>query len=710
MSDNKPLYLDPDQPLAARVRDLVSRMTLEEKAFQMMSGAPAIERLGVPAYNWWSEALHGVARAGLATVFPQAIGLAAMWNKRFMRKIADIISTEGRAKHHEAFRKGQHGGCQGLTFWSPNINIFRDPRWGRGQETYGECPYLTARLGVEFVKGIQGDDSKYYKGIAAAKHYAVHSGPEVLRHTFDARVSPHDLYETYLPAFEALVKEAKVGSMMTAYNRTNGEVCVASPTLIQKVLRGDWGFQGHVISDCGSVCDVYKTHKEVETPEKAAALAVNVGCDLNCGDTYQHLVRAVFLKLISEETVNQSVGRLMSDRFRMGMFDPPERVAYARIPYEVNCCKAHAQAALQAARESLVLLKNEGGLLPLKKDAIKSVAVIGPSANDVEMLMGNYSGLPAWPVTLLEGIRKALPKATVRYVHGCDYTKGYMEGGQDKAAIEIAEMSDVVIFCGGISLAQEGEEGCGDGDRANIELPEVQVQLLQMIHKTGKPIVMVLTGGSAVAVNWAQENLPAILLCWYPGESGGTAVADAIFGKYNPAGRLPVTFYKSTEQLPPFEDYNMQGHTYRFFKDRPLYPFGFGLSYTKFKYSNLQVPPQVAAGKGIKVTVEVANVGQVAGDEVAQLYLRHVNASVPTPIRQLAGFERIRLTPGEKKTVIFTLKPLQLACVADDGRRMIEPGEIEISVGGGQPDPTTPSNVLTGKFTVTGDKPKLLSW
>jgi beta-glucosidase len=710
MTDDKPLYLDPDQPIDARVSDLVSRMTLEEKAFQMMSSAPAIERLGVPEYNWWSEALHGVARAGLATVFPQAIGLAATWDKRLMRRVADITSTEGRAKHHEALRHGQHGPCQGLTFWSPNINIFRDPRWGRGHETYGECPYLTARMGVEFVKGIQGDDPTYYKAIACAKHYAVHSGPETQRRGFNVNVSPRELYETYLAAFEALVKEGKVGSVMGAYNRVNGEPCCASPTLLEKILRGQWKFGGHVMSDCGAICFIYQHHKTVETPEEASAAAVNAGCDLNCGDTYQHLVRAAFLKLISEQTIDRSLGRLMRDRFRLGMFDPPQRVAYAQTPYELNNCPAHGRVALQAARETLVLLKNQGNLLPLKKDAIRNVAVIGPSAMNMEVLLGNYNGLPDQPVTLLDGIKAALPKATVRYVLGCEFTRDIGEGGQHQAAEEIAAMSDVVIACLGISPSQEGEEGNGDADRAKIELPEVQTRLLQAVAKTGKPIVVVLTGGSAIAVNWAQENMPAILMCWYPGQAGGTAVADAIFGKYNPAGRLPVTFYKSTEQLPPFEDYNMQGRTYRFFKDRPLYPFGFGLSYTKFEYSNLQVPAVVAAGKGIKVTVDVANVGQVAGDEVAQLYLRHVNPTVPTPIRQLAGFERVRLAPGEKKTVTFTLKPLQLACVADDGRRMIEPGEIEISAGGGQPDPTTPSNVLTGKFTVTGDSPKLLPW
>jgi beta-glucosidase len=710
MSNDNPRYLDPDQPVDARVRDLVSRMTLDEKVFQMISDAPAVERLGIPAYNWWNEALHGIARAGLATVFPQAIGLAATWNTRLMRKVADIISTEGRAKHHEALRKGQHGGCQGLTFWSPNINIFRDPRWGRGHETYGECPYLTARMGIEFVKGIQGDDPKYYKAVACAKHYAVHSGPESLRRGFDVHVSKRDLYETYLAAFEALVKEGKVGSVMGAYNRVSGEPCCASKTLLADILRGQWKFDGHVMSDCGAICFIYQHHKTVETPEEASALAVNAGCDLNCGDTYQHLARAAHLGLISEETIDRSLSRLMRDRFRLGMFDPPDRVAYAQTPYELNNCPAHGKAALHAARESLVLLKNEGNLLPLKKDAIRNVAVVGPGAMNVEVLLGNYNGLPDQPVTLLDGIRAALPKATVRYVQGCEFTKDIMEGGQHRAAAEIASKSDVVIACLGISPTQEGEEECSEGDRAGIELPEVQVRLLQVLAKAGKPIVLVLTGGSALAVNWAQENVPAILMSWYPGQAGGTAVADAIFGKYNPAGRLPVTFYKSTEQLPPFEDYNMQGHTYRFFKGRPLYPFGFGLSYTKFEYSNLRVPGEVAVGKNLKIAVDVANVGQVAGDEVAQLYLSHISASVPTPIRQLAGFERIRLAAGEKKSVTFTLNPLQLACVADDGRRMIEPGEIELTVGGGQPDPTTPSNILTGKCTVTGEKPKLLPW
>jgi beta-glucosidase len=710
MPDNTAVFMDPDAPLEARVADIVSKLTLEEKALQMLMNAPAVERLGIPQYDWWNECLHGVGRAGLATVFPQSIGLAAMWDKKLTRSIADVISTEARAKHHQALREDNRQRYFGLTFWTPNINIFRDPRWGRGQETYGEDPYLTARLGVAFVKGLQGDDPKYFKTTACAKHYAVHSGPEKLRHGFDAKVSQRDLWETYLPAFEALVKEANVASVMGAYNRVNGEPCCASKTLLVDILRGKWKFRGHVVSDCGAICDIFQSHKTVEQPQEAAALAANAGLDLNCGESYSHLARAAHLKLIAEETINQSVSRLMRDRIRLGMFDPPARVPYASIPYEAADCPQHAKVALQAARESIVLLKNDGNLLPVKAADIKTIAVIGPNADNQDVLLGNYNGTPSAPVTLLAGIHAALPKAKVLHVKGCELTGPIHEGAPFYAALEAARRADLVVMCMGISPKMEGEEGAvGDPDRSTLELPEVQNKLMQEVHKAGKPIVLVLTGGSPLAPTWASQNIPAILMAWYPGQSGGTAVADVLLGKYNPAGRLPLTLYKSVDQLPPFEDYNMQGRTYRFFKDQPMYPFGFGLSYTKFQYANLKVDqPQLPAGKAVKVTVDITNTGQLAGDEVAQLYITDMQASVPTPIRQLAGFERIRLAPGQTRSVTFTVKPMQMTCVRDDGMRMIEPGQFELSAGGGQPVPSTPGNVVKATFTVTGESPKLM--
>ncbi len=705
---HQPAYKDPTLPVETRVDDLVSRMTLEEKVSQMVHAAAAIERLDVPEYDWWNECLHGVGRAGIATVFPQAIGLAATWNVPLMHRVAVAISDEARAKHHESLRQGIRRRYTGLTFWSPNINIFRDPRWGRGQETYGEDPYLTARLGVAFVKGLQGDDPHYLKLVATPKHYAVHSGPEHARHHFDARVSERDLRETYLPAFQACVQEGKAVSIMGAYNRTNGEPCCASPTLLEKILRQEWGFDGYVVSDCGAIDDIYLFHRVAQTAEEAAALAVKAGCDLNCGSTYPALLQAVAQGLISEETITQSVKRLFTARFRLGMFDPPEMVPYAQIPYAVNDCPAHRQLALRAARESIVLLKNDEGFLPLSKD-LKSIAVIGPNADDVEVLLGNYNGTPSKAVTPLEGIRnKVSPQTEVRYAKGCGIVRKSTEGFAE--AVEIARGSDVAIMVVGLSQLVEGEEGqregveegeVSQGDRTDLNLPGVQEDLLKAIHATGTPIVVVLINGSAVAVNWAHEHAAAIVEAWYPGEEGGTAIADVLFGDYNPAGRLPVTFYKSVDQLPPFEDYHMAGRTYRYFTGEPLYPFGHGLSYTTFRYSNLEIKPTtIQAGETVTVAVEVENNGQRAGDEVVQLYVRDVAASVPVPVRQLQGFERLHLAPGEKKTVAFTLTPGQMSLIDDSGRRVVEPGEFEAAVGGGQPGYTV--NVLTDRFEVIG--------
>lgn len=721
--ENLPVYLDPDRPLDERVDDLVSRLTLEEKVSQMIYASSAIPRLGIPEYNWWNECLHGVAAAGIATVFPQSIGMAASFNDKLLYRVACAISDEARAKHHEFVRHLDRSIFKGLTFWSPNINIFRDPRWGRGQETYGEDPYLTGRMGVAFVKGLQGDHPKYLKVVATPKHYAVHSGPEPMRHSFDAQVSLKDLRETYLPAFKECVKEGKAESIMGAYNRTNGEPCCASPTLLQKILREEWGFEGYVVSDCGAIDDIHKHHKVTSTPEESAALAVNSGCDLNCGRTFESLVNAVKQGLISEETIDRAVKRLFRARFRLGMFDPPEKVPYAQIPYEVNDCEEHRELALEMARESMVLLKNEGGLLPLKKD-LNAIAVIGPNADELKVLLGNYNGMPSRYVTALEGIRRKVSAGTrVYYAQGCDLTNAEDTSWGPRAtagfaeALAAAERAEVVIMCLGLSPDLEGEEGNtpkskAGGDRTGLDLPGMQEELLKAVVAVGKPVVLVLFSGSPLAVNWAHENVPAILQAWYPGEEGGTAIADVLFGDYCPGGRLPVTFVKSLEQLPPFTDYSMKGRTYRYMEDEPLYPFGYGLSYTAFEYSNLRLDAdKVPAGQSVTVSVDVTNTGKMAGDEVVQLYLKDLEASVSVPFHELKGFARIRLQPGESKTVSFVITPRQMALIDNDGKCILEPGRFRVTVGGRQPDRRSEelagTAVLTAEFEVTGERIEL---
>src|SRR5689334_15735752 len=695
-------YKNPSLPLETRVNDLGSRMTLEEKVLQMQNAAPAIERLDIPAYDWWNEALHGVARAGYATVFPQAIGLAATWDTKMMYEVADVISTEARAKHNEFIRNNQHARYQGLTFWSPNINIFRDPRWGRGQETYGEDPYLTARLGVEFVKGLQGDDPRYFKVIATPKHYAVHSGPEPERHGFDAKAYERDLRETYLPAFRATIVEAKAGSVMCAYNRTNDEPCCANKKLMTDILRGEWGFDGYVVSDCGAITDIWKGHKFAKTEAEASALAVRAGTDLTCGREYVSLIQAMKQGLITEAEIDTAVKRLMTARFRLGMFDPPEMVPYARIPFSQNDTPQHRALALQAAQESIVLLKNTNRTLPLRKD-LKSIAVIGPNADVPEVMWGNYNGKPSRLTTPLAGIKNAVsPNTKVVYAPGSIIAGESPQAQQMIAdAVKAAKESDASILVLGLSARLEGEEmkvdlpGFRGGDRTDLSLPQSQETLLKAVVATGKPVVVVLLSGSALAVNWANDHAAAILEAWYPGGEGGTAIADVLFGDYSPAGRLPVTFYKSVDQLPPFTDYSMEGRTYRYFKGEPLYPFGYGLSYTRFAYSNLRVD-HVKAGDPVKVTVDVTNAGERAGDEVVQLYLTDVEASAPVPIRTLVGFERITLRSREKRTVTFTITPRQMSLIDNNDKRVIEPGEFAISTGN-----------LRGRFTVSGKKPQI---
>nr|CAD48309.1 beta-xylosidase B [Thermoclostridium stercorarium] len=695
--ENKPVYLDPSYSFEERAKDLVSRMTIEEKVSQMLYNSPAIERLGIPAYNWWNEALHGVARAGTATMFPQAIGMAATFDEELIYKVADVISTEGRAKYHASSKKGDRGIYKGLTFWSPNINIFRDPRWGRGQETYGEDPYLTARLGVAFVKGLQGNHPKYLKAGGMCKNILPFTVvPESLRHEFNAVVSKKDLYETYLPAFKALVQEAKVESVMGAYNRTNGEPCCGSKTLLSDILRGEWGFKGHVVSDCWAIRDFHMHHHVTATAPESAALAVRNGCDLNCGNMFGNLLIALKEGLITEEEIDRAVTRLMITRMKLGMFDPEDQVPYASISSFVDC-KEHRELALDVAKKSIVLLKNDG-LLPLDRKKIRSIAVIGPNADSRQALIGNYEGTASEYVTVLDGIREmAGDDVRIYYSVGCHLYKDRVEnlgepGDRIAEAVTCAEHADVVIMCLGLDSTIEGEEMhesniYGSGDKPDLNLPGQQQELLEAVYATGKPIVLVLLTGSALAVTWADEHIPAILNAWYPGALGGRAIASVLFGETNPSGKLPVTFYRTTEELPDFTDYSMENRTYRFMKNEALYPFGFGLSYTTFDYSDLKLSKDtIRAGEGFNVSVKVTNTGKMAGEEVVQVYIKDLEASWRVPNWQLSGMKRVRLESGETAEITFEIRPEQLAVVTDEGKSVIEPGEFEIYVGGSQPD------------------------
>ena len=852
-------FLDTRLSIEERVNDLVGRLTLEEKISQMMNAAPPIERLGIPAYNWWNECLHGVARAGLATVFPQAIGLGATWDEELMLRVATTISDEARAKHHNFVKENKRFIYQGLTFWSPNINIFRDPRWGRGQETYGEDPFLTGRLAVQFIRGLQGNDPKYFKTIATVKHFAVHSGPEPERHYFDATTDERDFREIYLPQFKMGIMEGKAYSVMCAYNRYEGEACCGSRRLLIDILRNEWNFDGYVVSDCGAIGDIFRHHKIVQTPEEAAALAVISGCDLECSNTYEHLNEAVKENLITENEINVAVKRLFTARFKLGMFDPPEMVEYTKIPYSIVDSKEHKELALETARESIVLLKNENNLLPLKKD-VGTIAVIGPNSDEWLMLLGNYNGIPSDPITPLRGIKEKLSgHSKVLYARGCELAEGlpyyevissdvffhgnvkglnvqyynnkdlngdvlfsevdntlnadwkegaprddmdddnfsvrwsgelipiksgqyqlgiistcntdlylndsvvantsyhfrneygdprlrktdpvFLEAGKKykikveaketygdaqvqlvwsqpkdnikdqlkKEALQIAKQSDVIIMCMGLTARMEGEEmdieleGFDGGDRIRLDLPDVQQELIKEIYALGKPVVLVLLNGSALAVNWSDKNIPAIIEAWYPGQAGGTAIADVLFGDYNPGGKLPVTFYKSVEDLPLFEDYNLTTHTYRYFKGEPLYPFGYGLSYTSFSYDNLKLDNNYSVGDTVKLSVDVRNTGKVSGDEVVQVYISDLDAPVRVPIRSLKGFKRIHLKPGEVQTIDFSIVPDAFSIINDYNERVILPGKFEIYVGGGQPDSKgteTGLNILKANLTL----------
>jgi beta-glucosidase len=860
-------FRDPDLPLEERIDDVISRLTLEEKVGLMIERAHAVERLGIPEFPWWSEALHGVARTGRATVFPQAIGLAATWDTDLMSRVATAISDEARAMNNHWVATGRRNVYQGLTFWSPNINIFRDPRWGRGQETYGEDPALTARMGVAFVKGMQGDHPRYLKTVATPKHYAVHNGPEPTRHVFDAQASELDLRDTYLPAFRATVVEAGAGSVMCAYNRFRGDPACGSTLLLRDILRDQWGFGGYVVSDCGAVQDIYLHHKVRETAAEGAAMALKAGTDLECSngswtpgspDAFFALEDAVEEGLVAEEELDVALRRLFRAQMRLGVFDPPDRVPWSHLEVEeVVDSPAHRELALEAARESMVLLKNEAATLPLSKE-LGTIAVIGANANDVRVIRGNYSGTPVAPVSILAGIEEKVGASTrVVYTRGGPlaegvpdlqpvppsalfttqdgervsgltgaYYRGHFDGGpvftrvdpavdfdwaggapgeglDDDAfsvrwtgelmapatgrynlavrcatmcrlfvdsypigqargdhepglasgslmmragrsyslrvelehfkydaevellwgvpggrtdevaeAVEAAREADGVVLVLGLASWLEGEEmgiaieGFHRGDRTSLELPKVQRELMKRVVAAarGKPVVLVLMSGSALAVNWAAENVPAILQAWYPGQAAGTAVADVLFGDVSPGGRLPVTFYRSVDQLPPFEDYAMKGRTYRYFTGAPLYPFGHGLSYARFSYDRLRIPKKAKVGAPVGVSVRVRNEGSMVADEVVQVYVSHPETRTPAPLRALKAFRRVGLNPGERRTVRFTLSPRDLSLVTPGGERLVEPGRLVVAVGGAQPGlaEQTTTMVVEGSVTLSG--------
>jgi beta-glucosidase len=697
-----PIWRDPSHSIKERADDLIRRLSLVEKVAQLKNAAPAISRIGLPAYDYWNEALHGVANNGIATVFPEPVGAAASWNPELFHQEGTVIGVEGRAKFNDYTTKhnGDSKWWYGLTFWTPNINIFRDPRWGRGQETYGEDPYLTGEIGIEFVKGIQGDDPNYMLAMACAKHYTVHSGPEPDRYRFDARVSERDLFETYLPQFERVVREGKVAGVMGAYNAVNGVPCCASSFLLDDLLRKQWGFEGYVVSDCDAIHDIWgrQQHRYVNTPEEAAAAAVKAGCDLCCGGDYNALVRAVQQGLITEKEINAALYHTLWTRFRLGLFDPAEKVPYSIYSIRDNDTPAHRQVALELARQSLVLLKNEG-ILPLDRTKLKRIAVIGPNGRSTSMLDGNYHGSASHPVSILDGIRQSAgTNIEVIFAQGSpitinkaiaawsrqdnDTTRSLPELSAE--AISLATNADLIVYAGGITPAQEGEMF----DRDSIELPEVQDKLVRALQATGKPMVMVNCSGSAIALPWEDEHLPAILQAWYPGEEGGRAVGEVLFGDVNPSGHLPVTFYRDTTDLPSFTDYSMSNRTYRYFNGRPLYAFGHGLSYTKFDFQSGKLnSKKITADGTAKVTFTVKNSGKRDGDEVAQVYFRHVKSAVTQPKLALCGFTRVHLNHGESGKVTIEIPAVRLRYWDTDKKQyVIEPGDYEILIGAASDD------------------------
>jgi beta-glucosidase len=698
MSDppfDRSLLADSSLSEDQRIDALLNCLTLDEKVGQMMHHAPAIERLGIPAYNWWNEALHGVARAGVATVFPQAIALAASFDTALLDRVAKAIGMEGLAKHRDFVRHGDRGLFKGLTFWSPNVNVFRDPRWGRGHETFGECPFLTGCMGLAYCTGLQGDDVDHPRVAATPKHFAAHSGPEACRHGFNAEVSIKDLRETYLPAFRRCIIEGRAMSIMGAYNRLNGEHCCAHPWLLGQVLRDEWHFDGYVVSDCGAIDDICGDHQLADTPAQAAADAVDAGCDLNCGETYEHLIEAVEQGYLSEADIERSVRRLLRARLRLGLLGIDRSTD--RRP-DINCVDSeeHQSLALEAGRRSIVLLKNDG-VLPLPQP-IRTIGVIGPNAADTAVLCGNYHGTPSDPISVLRGIRETASSQTrVLYSEGCDIigrnaSDQFPPHNLIAEAVGIAERSDVVIAVVGLNATIEGEQGDATnadagGDRKDLRLPGLQPELLEAVYATGKPLVVIVLSGSATDLRWADRHAGALIQAFYPGQAGGKAVAEVLLGKTNPAGRLPVTFPRSVDDLPPFGSYAMQGRTYRYCDAEPLYPFGFGLSFTQFTYADLSVSNKhLPIGRQLEVRATVTNVGQRSGDEVAQLYLS-MEASFPTPRYDLRGFKRLQISAGQSCEVTFMLSPRDLSVVDQQGRRFVQPGRVRLAVGGGQPDP-----------------------
>jgi beta-glucosidase len=854
VAQKTPAYLNASLPVEQRINDIITKLSLSQKVKLLMNKGAAIDSNGlkIPAYNWWNECLHGVARAGKATVFPQAIGLAAMWDTVMMNKVANAISDEARAKHEYFASRGQRGIYNGLNFWTPNINILRDPRWGRGMETYGEDPFLTGATANAFIRGLQGTHPKYFKTIATIKHFVVHSGPERGRSGFNANVSDYDFLETYTPAFKTGIQNAGVYSVMCAYNAFRGEPCCSNNYLLDTLLRKQWGFKGFIVTDCGAVSNIYRkgAHEKVPTAEEASAIAIKAGVDLECGSAFNALDKAVAKNLVIEADLDNALRRLFKARFLLGSFDDPKTVSFTKIPYSVVESKANVQLSLEAARKSIVLLKNDGNILPLRK-GIKTLAVIGPNAADEEVQLANYNGLPSHIVTPLEGLKKALPGTKVLYALGSPHATGlpapeiissaylfqdkeatksgligdyfsnrkqsdapvftrvdsvinfswinnspspklnvydfsirwkgflkapveglyhldmsassqyefifndtslfkfnspdgfdhrhksvYLKEGQvyplqinyaneganaiaklnwekpnqdyEEEALTVAKKADVVVLCMGLSPRIEGEQmdvkldGFDAGDRTKLELPTVQQSLIKKIAALGKPVVLVLVNGSAVAVNWEAANIPALVETWYGGQAAGTAIADVLTGKYNPSGRLPVTFYTSENELPAFADYNMKGRTYRYYTGKPLYEFGFGLSYTTFTYTNLKLAPTAVIGKPLEVAVDVQNTGGMDGEEVIQLYVKDKSSSRNSALRSLKGFTRVALKKGEKKTVSFTLKPADFSSITNNSKRVIAATEFEISVGGKQPTTFSQGQVLTKKVKLTG--------
>ncbi|MCI9341931.1 MAG: glycoside hydrolase family 3 protein [Lachnospiraceae bacterium] len=692
-----------------RAEELVGKMTLEERASQLRYDAPAIGRLDIPAYNWWNESLHGVARAGIATVFPQAIGMAASFDDELVKKVAECAAIEGRAKYNEYSAHDDRDIYKGLTFWSPNVNIFRDPRWGRGHETYGEDPYLTSRLGVAFVKGLQGD-GEVMKAAACAKHYAVHSGPEAIRHEFDAQATAKDMEETYLPAFEALVKEAHVEAVMGAYNRTNGEPCCGSDTLIREILRGKWGFEGHFVSDCWAIMDFHKNHMVTATPEESAAMALNAGCDLNCGITYLHILTAYEQGLVTEEAITEAAVRLYTTRYMLGLFDGSE---YDNITYDAVECKEHLEVADKITKESIVMLKNDG-LLPLDVNKIKTIGIIGPNANSRKALIGNYHGTSSQYVTVSEGIQQYVQgRARVLFSEGCalfqDKTEALaIKGDRLSEARIVAEHSDVVVLCLGLDETLEGEEGdtgnsYASGDKMDLLLPEVQRELMEVVAGTGKPVIFCLMAGSAIDLSYPMEHFGAILQLWYPGARGGRSIADILFGEVSPSGKLPVTFYDSLEQLPEFTDYHMEGRTYRYMEGKAQYPFGFGLTYGDVTVTSAQVEG-VSEEKDsfgfpdVCIKVTITNEGGRDTDDVVQLYIKNTVSGYAVKNPALCAFRRVHVKAGESVEAILTIAGRAFTVVNDKGERIMDGNKFDLYAGTSQPDGR--SMELTGKMPV----------